>query len=336
MEVNDGFWQTLQHDLPVARPQLRLRLYRVVAAASVLLTLGVASALFWYFSPKDEIQQAFTRVAALTPSPGNETVPDVTAIAPATVLHPVSAQRIVMSQPSDETMLIDTLKDIEEVSVRISVTIRQRRYGTNEANASGNRRSYAASHRSVAYGDLLTDLEHGEDTDTSAAANRSLEQEDSNPRWAFKTYIGSALPKGDCHMPLVGGVSVERRLSKRLWLETGVQYTRQKCGRVLHTIGIPLKMNLQLAQHKRSTLYASVGGTAEKCVAGAADNSFLAEPVQLSLTAGLGVRYRLNDRFALFAEPSVTHHFDTDSSTKSLRSERPTNFGVLCGLRMTY
>lgn len=44
----------------------------------------------------------------------------------------------------------------------------------------------------------------------------------------------------------------------------------------------------------------------------------------------------MNDRFALFAEPSVSHHFDTDSQTRTLRTERPTNLNLLCGVRMTY
>lgn len=93
---------------------------------------------------------------------------------------------------------------------------------------------------------------------------------------------------------------------------------------------------MTLASTPKLDLYATVGGTAEKCIAGAADNGFNAEPVQLSVAAGVGVRYRLNDRFALFAEPSVSHHFSTDSETGTLRTERPTNLNLLCGVRMTY
>ena len=62
----------------------------------------------------------------------------------------------------------------------------------------------------------------------------------------------------------------------------------------------------------------------------------LALACELSVAAGVGVRYRLNDRFALFAEPSVSHHFGTDSETGTLRTERPTNLNLLCGVRMTY
>ena len=83
-------------------------------------------------------------------------------------------------------------------------------------------------------------------------------------------------------------------------------------------------------------MYAVVGGAAEKCIAGAPDNGFKAEPVQLSVAAGVGVRYKLSDRFALFAEPLVSHHFDTESETKTLRTERATNLNLLCGVRMTY
>lgn len=92
MTVRDGFWEELKGDLSrvetdatntsatVAfgqagnlsgqkqkRSVLTPRFYRVAAAASVVLVLGAASAAFWYFSPKDEIQEAFTKVATLTP-----------------------------------------------------------------------------------------------------------------------------------------------------------------------------------------------------------------------------------------------------------------------------
>ena len=78
MTVRDGFWEELKGDLSrvetdatntsaaTKRSVLTPRFYRVAAAASVILVLGAASAAFWYFSPKDEIQEAFTKVATLT------------------------------------------------------------------------------------------------------------------------------------------------------------------------------------------------------------------------------------------------------------------------------
>lgn len=93
---------------------------------------------------------------------------------------------------------------------------------------------------------------------------------------------------------------------------------------------------MTLAETPKFDLYASVGGVADKCIAGAPDNSFKNEPVQLALTAGVGMNYKINDKLALFAEPGVTYHFKTDSKLETVRSARPTNFNLICGLRMTY
>ena len=73
MTVREGFWEQLQEDAasPAAGRKraavLSPKYYRVAAAASVIFVLGAASAAFWYFSPKEEIKEAFTQVAALTP-----------------------------------------------------------------------------------------------------------------------------------------------------------------------------------------------------------------------------------------------------------------------------
>ena len=65
MNVRDGFWEELSQDIPVAcQHRRRLLLFRVAAAASVLLVLAASSATFLYFSPKEEMEEAFTKIAA--------------------------------------------------------------------------------------------------------------------------------------------------------------------------------------------------------------------------------------------------------------------------------
>mgnify|MGYP000812218867 FL=1 len=190
--------------------------------------------------------------------------------------------------------------------------------------------------------DRNTTTQGNSDSDIFPSVSTEEEPEDAllkyqkSRKWALKAALGTSLPKGDYNMPLTAGVTVERSLNNWLALETGVQYNRLHADRTLHTLGIPVKLNMTLASISKVDLYATIGGTAEKCIAGARDNGFDAEPVQLSVAAGIGVRYKLNDRFALFAEPSVSHHFDTDSDTRTLRTERPVNLNLLCGLRMTY
>lgn len=348
MTVRDGFWEKLQEDVSSSSVAaghrkaafLSPKFYRVAAAASVILVLGAASAAFWYFSPKEEIKEAFTQVAVLTPEGHlsgdvvQETFPSIHEANP--TAHKPGMKQPVSGVPAE--MLTQTDEDDESVSVRVSITIRQRIYGNQQQNGNGFFNNHSAAQASNGYQSAT------EQTNTDTYSNGSTkETQDIAPlkyqnsrKWALKVAVGTSLPKGNYNMPLTAGVTVERSLNNWLALETGVQYNRLHADRTLHTLSIPVKMNMTMVSTPKVDLYATVGGAAEKCIAGAADNGFGAEPVQLSVAAGVGVRYKLNDRFALFAEPSVSHHFDTDSETRTLRTERPTNLNLLCGVRLTY
>ena len=242
-------------------------------------------------------------------------------------------------QPADGIpagMTAQSETESESVSVRLSITIRQRVQQTGDGYFSNS----AVAQTGSSYQNTTGRVSSASDTFSAVPAE---EEQATTPlkyrksrKWALKAALGTSLLKGDYNMPLTAAVTVERSLNSRFALETGILYNRLHADRTLHTLGIPVKLNMTLASTPKLDLYATVGGTAEKCIAGAADNGFNAEPVQLSVAAGVGVRYRLNDRFALFAEPSVSHHFGTDSETGTLRTERPTNLNLLCGVRMTY
>lgn len=347
MTVREDFWEKLQSDLPSAvttggkKAFLTPRFYRVAAAASVIFVLGVASAAFWYFSPKEEIQEAFTQVASMSPDGSlngdvvQESFPSIHQTNP-------TAQKPGIKQPANGAPA-GILADAEEesVSVHVSITITQRVYGNNQQPGngfygirnSGQNNSYQSGTGDTNSTTDITSTVPSCEESTNVATTQSTKK---SRNWAIKAALGTSLPKGDFNMPFTAGISAERRLNKHLALEAGLQYNRLPGDRTVQTLGVPVKLNVMLASTSKVDLYATVGGAAEKCIAGAPDNGFGAEPVQLSLAAGLGVRYKMNDRFALFAEPSVSHHFDTDSQTRTLRTERPTNLNLLCGVRMTY
>lgn len=334
MPVADGFWEQLQSD-PALRPAKRAFLLRPayrrwLAAASVALVLGMASAAFYYLSPREEMQTAFTQVAALSPEmplPADfrkEPFPTSEPMKPA-MSQAAGALSAGASSHFHQASLHEeaAAEEDEMVSVRLSITIQQR--------------MYANPH--TAYAETVSETPSGEQcVIDDEGLDRLPESPSASPaKWAVKAGLGTALPRGEYHMPLAASATVERRLGKHLSLETGLQYSRLAAeGETLHTLAVPLRLNALLAEGRKLDFYATAGAAVEKCVAGAADNSFDAEPVQLSVSAGVGVRYRVNDRLALFAEPTVSHHFDTDSATRSLRTERPTNLNLLCGLRVTY
>lgn len=339
MEVREGFWEQIQGDIPAASKHLFLspKYYRIVAAASVTLLLGVASAAFWYYTSQEEVKEAFTQVT-LTPGAVLQgdgiqetfSMPHQTTPVQPMAGTPLPTQTSLASQATDE-------EEEEMVSVHFSFTIQERFYGTPPAN---QERKYDTANAFAWIPEY--DPQYACAEDTSRPATNEVQDMVPVPdvttdrKWAVKAGIGTALPKGEYHMPLTAGITVERQLNKRLSLETGLQYTRLNGNRVLHTLSVPVKLNALLAEGKKWELYAVAGGGAEKCVSGTEDNSFAAEPIQLSLQAGMGVHYKVNDRMALFAEPTVSHHFDTDSHTRTLRTERPTNLNLLCGVRVTY
>lgn len=364
MTVRKEFWEELQRDLPHAAAAdnesvsgslpmsaaaggqkwvpLTPRFYRVAAAASVVFVLGVASATFWYFSPKEEIKEAFTQVAAMTPEGSlkgdvvQENFPSIHRAEP--TANKPGIKQSANGLPAGLTA--DT--EEESVSFHVSITITQRVYSDNN-RLSGN--VSPVTRNSVHNDTYQTGIEFMDtDSDVNSAVsvhdNPVTSQAESIPRprnWAIKAAIGTSFPKGHFDSPFTVGVTVERSLNKFWALEAGLQYTfLPAAGRTLHTLAVPVELNAILASSPKVDFYATVGGIIEKCIAGASYNRLKAEPIQLSVAAGIGIRYKVNDRFALFAEPSASHYFDTASQTRTLRTERPVNLNLLCGVRMTY
>lgn len=344
MPVREGFWEELERELPPASFKKQILLSpkhcRIAAAASIVLVLGAASAAFWYFSPKEEIKEAFTQVAAMTPEGslnGDVIQESFPSIHQATPMMPKNG----IKQPTGSGIpagLAAQADEEEAVSVRVSIRITQRVYGNARQSGNGFYDNVSpvqngAYHTDTDDTDIDSEINHA-DVSVEEAAPAKTEVKKYNR--AVKVAVGTSLPKDDFHMSLTAGISMEAALNKSLSLEAGLQYNRLGGEHTLHTLGIPVKLNMMLASTPKVDLYAMVGGAAEKCIAGAPDNGFEAKPVQLSVVAGVGVRYKMSDRFALFAEPSVSHHFDTDSQSRTLRTERPTNLNLLCGVRVTY
>lgn len=329
MTVREGFWEELSLDIPAAcQHRRRLLLFRVAAAASVLLVLAASSATFWYLSPKDEIEEAFTQLAVTqggTLDGDGIRVNQLPQPVQPVLAKPAPKAYGILSQYADE-------EDSISITVSMSITLSSTNSVEND-NRMRRRKDYwqATNKRSkpVAVAEqkneVVSHLDHA--------------KADKKHKWAIKTQIGTALPAedGEYKMPVSAGVTMERKLNEFLGIETGLLYSNLRSNeQTLHYLGIPVKLNITLADTKKVDIYASVGGVADKCIAGAPDNSFKKEPIQLAVTAGIGINYKINDQFALFAEPGVSHHFKTDSKLATVRTERPTNFNLLCGLRMTY
>ena len=329
MAVRDGCWEELSQDIPVAcQHRRRLIFFRVAAAASVLLVLAASSATFLYFSPKEEMEEAFTKIAVT-----NGGQMDGDGIRVNQLPLPVEP---VLPKPAPKSygMLSQYTEEEDSLSITFSMS-----FSFSSTTSTGNGNRYGNQGHNGYW--QATNGNTGSSVASEEQSNVDMSQPKAvkKHRWAMKVQVGTALPadNGTYKMPVSAGVTVERKLNDFLGIETGLLYSNlRSAGQHLHYLGIPVKVNVTLVDTKKIDLYATVGGIADKCIAGAPDNSFKEEPIQLAVTAGIGINYKINDRLAVFAEPGVSHHFKTDSKLATVRTKRPTNFNLLCGLRMTY
>ena len=148
------------------------------------------------------------------------------------------------------------------------------------------------------------------------------------------------------------GFSVRRQLTQRFAIETGINYTQLSSDVTLghpndtkidelsqksHYIGIPLSLNIMLIERNSWQLYASTGGSAERCIAAYLDGvSFSINAWQWSINGALGGQYSLSKHLGVFFEPTINYYFDDHTNIPSIRKERPCNFNLRLGLRLSY
>lgn len=332
MEVREGFWEQLQTDLPKSqlgmasdKKRIRLGLYKISVAASVLLLLGLSSVTAWYFSQKEEIKQAFTQIQNYNPRQilsleGNLPAGD----------EKTNASQLIQAFVNDSSVVSENSDN--QLTVSFTFTMNNHVYNSDNHR----RRCLITTGAAETDNQLFPDsaVESGGVSTFTSSGNADIDERDDK-KWALKASIGSAMPKGRYCAPIMVGVSVERHLTEMVSLEAGLQYQNllaQGTQESWNLLAIPMKINVILFQKNKWMCYASAGGSMEKVLA----KSFDEDPLRLSVLAGLGVSYKINDRFAVFAEPMFSHHFHTDTHIRNLRTERATNMNLLCGVRMIF
>lgn len=160
-------------------------------------------------------------------------------------------------------------------------------------------------------------------------------------------------------LPLSFGVGVRYGITKWLGVGIGVNYTllNKKVSGVYydedsvchstdmknsqHYIGIPLEVYFSMFRTQRWDVYATVGGSVEKCVMNRYSGMLEGEHVfynrkvggiQTSVKAGLGFEFSPVDFLGLYIDPSVRYYFD-NNQPRSIRTAQPLAFGVEAGLR---
>lgn len=162
--------------------------------------------------------------------------------------------------------------------------------------------------------------------------------------------------------PLSVGFSVQKSLNATLSLSSGLTYTYLRsnyslknqwedadASLELHYLGIPLHLNVMIADKKHWNYYFSVGGTIEKGLRsvyrqkidynGASTQQTTIyskiDGVQTSSDVAFGVGYKLHKNWSLFFEPKVIYYFK-NNQPMSARTDTPLNVGFSSGLKVGF
>lgn len=164
------------------------------------------------------------------------------------------------------------------------------------------------------------------------------------------------------HQPIRFGLSVSYVIAPRLNVESGISYSRLSSDvtgettnstytgeQTLHYLGVPLNLRYRLASWRSFDFYASAGGLAEKCVAGkiSGHETTNGKPAvkktadihenqwQFSLNAAAGVQFCMTDELGIYVEPGISYYIDNGSNLNSIYKDRPLNFNLNIGLRLS-
>lgn len=174
---------------------------------------------------------------------------------------------------------------------------------------------------------------------------------------------GSKIVEHEHHdKPITIALSATKTLGKRWSMATGLQYSLLKSTFTLgegnyyikkyqkaHYLGIPLQVSYKWLNLKKWEAYSSAGltlnvplhgKTQERYVTGASvpysSKWHFTPPVQWSVGANVGLQYKLNTNWGIYAEPTFNWHIPNGSSTHTIWTEHPISVTVPFGVRYTW
>lgn len=150
---------------------------------------------------------------------------------------------------------------------------------------------------------------------------------------------GLILQKEYVHdLPLSVGLNARYRLTDRLSLESGVEYTYlhsrlDDIHTVMHFAGIPLRVDYSLFTSGPVEFYAGLGGKVEKCIKASLGGMRVKERgLQWSGSFNIGAQSRLSRNTWVYVQPDISYYF-TKTALTSYRTENRLGLTIRAGLR---
>lgn len=169
----------------------------------------------------------------------------------------------------------------------------------------------------------------------------------------------------DHHVPFQFGLNVAIPLTPKWFISTGLTYTRLTTDitsgsdasyfvteQRLHYVGIPIQAGYTFFSSRPFNAYATAGFQIEKCVSGKQSTTYSIEKSyrsssayhthlgsglwQASFNASAGLQFNITRNVGLYFEPGVTYYVPDGSSLPSIRHDKPWQFSMQGGLRISF
>ena len=150
------------------------------------------------------------------------------------------------------------------------------------------------------------------------------------------------------HFPLKVGLSAWIPVADRLYVSTGLDYSRYQSElkysrsgerkQLAHYLGVPVRLDWVFASGKRFDVYVGGGLEGEFCVGASLGGMEISKDgFKLSLLGDGGVQLNLTERLGLYVEPQLLWRIPTDDNIlATYRSAHPLMFSVATGVRFTF
>ena len=150
------------------------------------------------------------------------------------------------------------------------------------------------------------------------------------------------------HFPLKVGLSAWIPVGDRLYVSTGLDYSRYQSElkysrsgerkQLAHYLGVPVRLDWVFASGKRFDVYVGGGLEGEVCVGASLGGKEISKDgFKLSLLGAGGVQMNLTQRLGLYVEPQLMWRIPTDNNVlATYRSAHPLMFAFSSGLRIGF
>lgn len=151
--------------------------------------------------------------------------------------------------------------------------------------------------------------------------------------------------------PLTFGLKLGYSITQRLWVESGVQYSKLSSTFVrdmrgseltseqaLHYVGVPLGVGYRIFDVGPLSFYGVAGAQADfnvkaKSSTEGVETTAVKDDVQFSANAALGAQVKLTPHLGIYVEPGARYYFDNGSDVQNYFKDKKLNFNLQVGAR---